>query len=520
MNKRLPPGKISWDKIAKKLQGRLPPEVILGPAQGEDAALVRIADETWAVASDPITFTSQEAGKLSVIVNANDIAVRGARPLYYIAVLLVSPETAGEDTVTALLDEIRAACERMGVYLIGGHTEVAPGLPHTVIVGTMLGKIIERPITTGGLRAGDLVGMTKWAGLEGTSILLKEFGERLRESCGEDFFAEARELLGEEWLSVVPEATLAAACPHVTALHDVTEGGIGEALHEMARASGLHIHADPASVPVHPQTKRICSELGMHPFGLLGSGSLLVGCAQDGKETLERMLADHGIEFSWLGKAELPGGQPSSTLPRFEQDEILKAGLLDGVAACVFDMDGTLIDSEYDWSGIRDSLGITAVSIVDHLNSLEDKEREEKWSKLREIEREATLAAHVKPGAADLLALLEEKGVKVALVTNNSDENVYYLLEKFALCFDEVITRDSGMHKPSGAPIAEAMRRLGVSPERTLCVGDSPFDIVASREAGCNRVCILYDDKNRCSANADISFADIDAFIRYLKLVL
>ncbi|MBI4832092.1 MAG: hydrogenase, partial [Candidatus Lindowbacteria bacterium] len=219
MTHRFPPGKVPWDKIAEKVRTKLPPEVILGPALGEDAALVKIGGEIWAVASDPITFTSKGAGRLSVIVNANDIVVRGATPLYYVAVVLVSPADAEDKYVGATLDEIREACDSLGVALIGGHTEVSPGLPHTVIVGTMLGKVTGRTITTGGLRAGDLVGATKWAGLEGTSIILSEFGERLRQIHGVAPFAEAEKILGKEWLghdwrghewlSVVPEATIA-----------------------------------------------------------------------------------------------------------------------------------------------------------------------------------------------------------------------------------------------------------------------------------------------------------------------
>jgi hydrogenase expression/formation protein HypE len=520
MKQKFLSGKIPWEKIAARLPSKLPPEVLLGPSVGEDAALVRIGEEVWAIASDPITFTSKDMGRLSVIVNANDVAVRGATPLYFSAVILVAPEQASEQAVYGLLEDINAACERTGIALIGGHTEVSPGLTQTVIVGTMLGKVTGRAITTGGLREGDLLGMTKWAGLEGTSILLNEFEQVLRDLHGQSFLNEARNAMNGDWLSVLPEAKIAAANPHVTSLHDVTEGGIGEALHELEVASGLHVEVDPEKIPLLPVTKTLCADFGMNPFGLIGSGSLLIGCAPEGKEAFENALSSLNIPFSWIGRAEKATDEHPPSLPRFERDEILKAWLLQGMNACVFDMDGTMIDSQYDWIAMRDQFGVVSGSIIEHLNNLEGEEKARKLAELHEIERSASLIAHVKDGAADLLSLLKEKGIKTALVTNNSDANAHYLIDKFGLKFDVVITRDSGLYKPSGAPVAEAINRLGGRPETTLCVGDSLYDILACRDAGCAWVCILYDEKKVYASSADLHFPDIAAFVRYLKIVL
>jgi hydrogenase expression/formation protein HypE len=520
MKKKFLAGKVPWEKIAAKVRAKLPSEVLLGPAVGEDAALVKIGEEVWAIASDPITFTSKEMGKLSVIVNANDVAVRGGTPLYFSAVVLVSPEQADEQAVYRLLDDINATCDRMGIALIGGHTEVSPGLAQTIIVGTMLGKVTGQPITTGGLREGDLIGMTKWAGLEGTAILLNEFERRLRELHGQSFLDTARNAIGEDWLSVLPEAKIAAANPHVTSLHDVTEGGIGEALYEMETASGLYIEVDAEKIPILSATETLCADFGMNPFGLIGSGSLLVGCAPEGKEALEKALAGPNIPFSWIGKAQKATDERTPALPRFERDEILKAWLLQNMKACVFDMDGTMIDSQYDWIAMREQFGVVSGSIIEHLNNLAGEEKIRKLAELHEIERSASLIAHVKDGAADLLTLLKEKGIKTALVTNNSDENAHYLINKFHLNFDVVITRDSGLFKPSGAPVAEAVRQLAGRPETTLCIGDSLYDILACRDSGCAWVCILYDEKKVYASGADLHFPDIAAFVRYLKVVL
>jgi HAD superfamily hydrolase (TIGR01509 family) len=514
MSSRLPTGKVPWDLIAEHVTGPLDRDVLLGPAPGEDAALVTVGGEVWAIASDPISFTAADAGRLAVMVNANDVAVRGARPRFFLATVLVAPAEASPERVEELLGQVRTACQELGVTLIGGHTEVTPELPHSLVIGTMLGPVMDRAITTGGLGVGDWVGMTRWAGLEGTTILLAELGDRLHESTRLEEHG-----LSEEWLSVVPEALLAAGHPSVTALHDVTEGGVGEALYELGRASGLSLAVDPEQVPVLPVTRRICARLGMSPYGLIGSGALLIGCQEAGRESLTQAFAEQQIKLSWIGRAAA-SGEAICKLPRFERDELLKAYLLAGTRAVIFDLDGTLVDSEYDWPAIRSRLEVEGGSIIDHLNHLQEPERQQKWAVLNEIEDQASAAAQAMQGADELLSLLRERGIATALVTNNSGSNTSRLLERFGLCFDVVLTRDQGLWKPSGAPMSAVIEELGVAPEQCLAVGDSGFDLAAAREAGCGCFCAVYGAAERIADQADLVFPDLNGLVGYLRIIL
>ncbi len=520
MTDRLPPGKVPWDLISAAVSGHTSSQVVLGPAVGEDAALVRIGGELWAVASDPVSFTAHDAGRLAVTVNANDVAVRGARPALFVAVVLVAPDEATPDRIRDLLDQIRSSCDRLGVALIGGHTEVSPGLDHSLVVGTMMGPVVERAITTGGLNEGDWVAMTRWAGLEGTAILMAEFGDRLRELHGARFFDDVDRVLGGNWLSVVPEAGVAAANPHVTAMHDVTEGGVGEALFELERASGLWVETSRDQIPFLPETSAICSDFGIDPLGLIGSGALLVGCRDGGRSLLQSALGDLGVPLAWIGRAVAPGSDRPRPIPRFERDEILGCFSVRGIQGVVFDMDGTLVASEYDWPAIRTRLGVSGASIIDELNDLPDPERTERWAELEEIEHRATVKARLNGGVRRLLALLAERGVRTALVTNNSDANTGRLLERFGLHFEVVLTRDSGLWKPSGAPIMEAMNRLGVAPDRCLVVGDSRYDVDAARAAGSAAICLLNDGARGYVGEVDLRFPDVESLSRYLEVAL
>ncbi len=519
MADRLRSGKVPWDVIGDLLSDELPPEVRLGPAAGEDAALVEIGGELWAVASDPISFTAEDAGRLAVTVNANDVAVRGARPRFLTAVVLLGADDATAARVRELVGQIRDACRETGIVLVGGHTEVAPGLRHSVVVATVLGRVEHRAVTTGGLEPGDRIALTRVAGLEGTAILRAELRRVLDERDGAESWAELDRVLEGDWMSVVRPALAAAAVEGVHALHDVTEGGVGEAVFELARASGMTLEIVREDVPVRPETLRLCRVLGVDPLGLIGSGAMLVGCAPDATRRVEEAMASSGVGLSWIGRA-VGRGEPVTGLPRFPRDELLAALAGRAAAGVVFDMDGTLVDSEYDWPAIRDRLGVSMTSIIDELHGLPEPDRGRRWAELEEIERAASDRADAKHGALDLLALLHGRGIPTALVTNNNDANTMSLLDRLGLGFDAVLTRDSGMWKPSGAPIAEAIRRLGVPPERTLAVGDSRYDVEAAREAGCGWVCVVHDDTRRHRDDADLHLPDLEALRRHLALVL
>lgn len=193
----------------------------------------------------------------------------------------------------------------------------------------------------------------------------------------------------------------------------------------------------------------------------------------------------------------------------FDARRDAESSSLGTIRAVLFDMDGTLVQSEYDWPVIRAELGVEGPSIIDALNALPDAQRVESWARLEAIERQASLRAVLVDGTEELLSLLAERGMKTALVTNNSTENTEALTDRFGLSFDVVITRDSGFFKPSGAPLVEAMRRLGVSGAETVAVGDSHYDVQAAREAGCFQVIVVNGGCRRWGQDADQAFENL-----------
>jgi HAD superfamily hydrolase (TIGR01509 family) len=186
----------------------------------------------------------------------------------------------------------------------------------------------------------------------------------------------------------------------------------------------------------------------------------------------------------------------------------------------IFDMDGTVVDVSYDWNGIKAELATQGKPILAFLSGLEEPKKSEKWRVLERYEDEATMKAKLKPGIAGFLDFLSERGIKKALVTNNSKKNVDFLLKKFGLEFDRVISRESGLWKPSGAPFVAMLEKLGLKREECCVIGDSHFDVKAANEAGISCVLILNEDKERfASTNAEV-FSSVGELQERIKAFL
>jgi len=287
--------------------GASDPAVMIGPRFGEDCAVIDLGEQYLLTKTDPVTFATEEIGWYAVHVNANDIATMGAQPRWFQACLLFPPHTT-EETVGRIFSQIDAAAKDLGIAVTGGHTEVTAAVSQIIVVGDMHGLVAKnRLITSSGARPGDLVVMTKSAGIEGTSVLAAEKADILRSSLGELLRQEALNLRRNPGISVVKEALLAAA-HGVTAMHDPTEGGIAMGLHELASASAVGISLDLEAIPVLPVTQQICRYFGLDPLGLISSGTLLLTIPPDRWRSLQPLFQSQGVAAQIIGTVRAEGG--------------------------------------------------------------------------------------------------------------------------------------------------------------------------------------------------------------------
>ena len=319
----LPPGKLAPTLLERLIETRLPPEVRLGPRIGEDACAIEVEAGTLVAATDPITLTGSGVGAHAVVINANDVAVTGARPRWFLACVLL-PEGSTASDAEALFAGMRRALDEVGAVLVGGHTEVTGAVRQPLVVGQMLGMAGERTVPTGGLRPGDVVVQVGPAPVEGAAVLAEILPpERLATVC-DDVLEAARSALEAPGISVV-EPALAAARAGAAALHDPTEGGLSAGLHEMADASGVALTLERDRIAWFDPGVALCAAAGLDPWGTLASGTLLAGFAPDHLDGALRDLARAGHDATVIGRAEAGSGAAfadGDPLPRYERDEI------------------------------------------------------------------------------------------------------------------------------------------------------------------------------------------------------
>lgn len=301
-------------------------EVLLGAGVGEDCAAIKLEPgEIFVMSTDPITGTVKDIGNLAIQITANDLASSGAEPLGVLLTVLL-PEVIEEADIREMMRQVEEACGRFHIQVMGGHTEVTRAVNQPIISVTGVGKVREdRLVSTAGAKAGQDIVVTKWIGIEGTSIIAKEKEEELRTRFSKNFVDTAKGF--DAYLSVLPEAALAVKSG-VSAMHDVTEGGIYGALWELAEASGIGLEIDLRAIPIRQETVEICEYFGLNPYYLISSGCMLMAC--DRGHDLVRELQKAGIAAAVIGKAtnekarRIRNGEEESFLERPHTDELYK----------------------------------------------------------------------------------------------------------------------------------------------------------------------------------------------------
>ncbi|WP_077075115.1 AIR synthase family protein [Aedoeadaptatus urinae] len=283
--------------ILSKLESKRK-EVLGASSIGEDTALLDLEGDYVVLSSDPITGAAENLGTLAIHISVNDVATKSADAVGVLLTLLLPVNTSSRDIETIMADAQRAADE-VNMDIIGGHTEITDAVSKPVMISTVIGRVAKEHMPDpSALKPGDVVAMSKYAGLEGTAILCTDCAHGLKD-MGDELLSQGQELMKE--LSVQKEGE-AAASYSIRAMHDVTEGGVEGAIWEMAQALGVGMYIEKDAIPVLDSTKALAKIADIDLYRLISSGSMLVVMDRDDFEPMRKELEERSILFTKIGE--------------------------------------------------------------------------------------------------------------------------------------------------------------------------------------------------------------------------
>lgn len=299
------PGKVDRaffdDHIGSRL-GEERSDVRLGPTHGADFGVIDVGEHVLALATDPL-FVLEELGLeraawFAFHIVLSDVALSGIAPTHLSVDFNLPPSTepATFDTIWSVFDR---EARDLGVSIVTGHTGAYAGTAFPTIggaTGLAIGRAEDLVLPTGAT-PGDTLLATKGPAIETTGVLATVFGDEI--DLPESTISAARSRFDET--SPVEDALVASAAGPVTAMHDATEGGVENALVELATASDVGLAVDRDRFPMGDGVEDVCEYFDIDPWKASSEGTVLLTVDPAGVDDVLSALKERGIRAAVVG---------------------------------------------------------------------------------------------------------------------------------------------------------------------------------------------------------------------------
>lgn len=232
----------------------------------EDSAVVdgrtKIAITTDSFVVTPLFFKGGNIGRLAVCGTVNDLLMRGAKPKYLTCGFILE-EGADTDDLDIIAEAMAETAKEAGVIIVAGDTKVIEGNGGIYINTTGVGFVDdETDINSSRLQEGDCVIVSGNLGDHHATILSARMNI-------ENNIESDNAPLGEMVFAMLENGI------DVHCLRDVTRGGLGTVLNELAEASGVNIEIDETKIPVCDEVRAFSKILGLNIFHMGNEGKLV-----------------------------------------------------------------------------------------------------------------------------------------------------------------------------------------------------------------------------------------------------
>ncbi len=260
----------------------------------------RLALTTDSFVVTPLFFPGGDIGTLAVYGTINDLVVAGARPLYLSAGFILEEGLLFED-LSKIIRSISKACRDGGVQIVAADTKVVDKgkgdgiFVNTSGVGLVMGKARIDPKR---VKAGDKLLVTGTLGDHGISVYLARQKLGISTNVKSDCAPLTSLLL----------PLLERFGDNIRFMRDLTRGGLGTILNEMAIQANTSVTIDEGAIPVLPGVASVCEMLGFDPIYLANEGKAIIVASPDvADETLKALKRNKlGKNAAIIGEVEKP----------------------------------------------------------------------------------------------------------------------------------------------------------------------------------------------------------------------
>jgi len=265
----------------------------------------RAAFTTDSYVVQPLFFPGADIGSLAVNGTVNDLLMAGAKPVALTAGFILE-EGLTLETLSRVVKSMQQAAETAGVQIISGDTKVigranGDGL---YINTSGVGEIITpEPLAPEGIREGDVVILTGDIGRHGIAVMAERHHLDFNPPVESDCASLSAPLL---------ELFTSGPAPHCA--RDLTRGGLGGALSELATAAKLDMQINEAVIPVVKPVRSACELLGFDPLFVANEGCAALFVAPEAVEATLAILKSHAAtkQACVIGEVSSSGGSLSA----------------------------------------------------------------------------------------------------------------------------------------------------------------------------------------------------------------
>ncbi|WP_461809872.1 AIR synthase-related protein [Faecalimonas sp.] len=301
-------------------------EVIIEPSVEEMCSGISIPNGYQTIFTNVTLYGNEKDIAMFAFAQAlNDLYTRGALPIG-VNLNILLPPYAYESRLKSMVEFAEQIAEKQNIQILNVKTQVSPVITKAVVTVVGVGMLKEGELIQSSMgKANQDIVMTKWIAVEGILRIVREKREELEQRFVPAFMSQINLL--EQNLFADKELKLAQNYG-VSAMHQITDGGILAALWNMAEASEIGVEVDLKKIAIKQEVIEICEYFHLNPYQMTSAGSVLL-MLDHGKELVD-LLVKNGIQAEVIGRSTATkervifNQEEKRYIDRPAQDELLK----------------------------------------------------------------------------------------------------------------------------------------------------------------------------------------------------